>query len=134
MVQRVWVVLNDKNEPVAEPHDLNIWTDDQYVGWKLLLPEGWGWSHDGPGGEDGAIVMPADWFERGGSQPVPCGMPPKEGPDRRMYNVVGPGPTKSKETFSYDIFVQAPDGKSHPVDGPRGAIAVDPDISNQPQP
>ncbi|HEV7921579.1 MAG TPA: hypothetical protein VGR02_12395 [Thermoanaerobaculia bacterium] len=123
--------MSAAGEPVADPHDVNIWRDDQHVSWKLLLPDEWGWSHSGPGGENGGVVLSRQWVAAGGSPAVPRGLPPSSGPDRRLYSAHGPGPaTTTKETFSYDIYVQGPDGQTRSVQ----TIPVDPDISNQPQP
>lgn len=158
MVQRVFVVLDEKNNPVATPYDVNLWTDDQYIGWKLLLPEGWSWSTDP---DHGPVVMSEDWYQAGGSMPVASG--PLNGDDRRLYNAIGPGPTSKPTTFSYEMYVNDPTGaklrvqKKAVVNGGGSAdvndnikagdgngriygrgdgddCMVDPDISNQPQP
>ncbi|HKO57097.1 MAG TPA: hypothetical protein VJ276_14565 [Thermoanaerobaculia bacterium] len=127
MVQHVFVILDPLNQvPTASPQDCSIWTDDQNVEWKLLLPDGWGWDNGGPGGSGHAVLFSdVNWFNGGGTEPTPQGTAPSSGPDRRLYAAAGPGPATTATPFNYSMFVVDPNNIQH---------RVDPDIYNQPQP
>lgn len=137
MVQHAFIIDNPAGiDPVRiEPHQVNIYRNDQNLLWKILA-QGWGWSpnHVPP-------IEIADGWE--GTVPAPIGGEPGSGElDRRLYSAHGPGPNMGDEEVVYNYLAwvtQDPEGLEENdlfvrgFDPVRG-IPIDPEVGNQPQP
>ncbi|HKO58342.1 MAG TPA: hypothetical protein VJ276_20930 [Thermoanaerobaculia bacterium] len=150
-MQHVMVVLDENEKPVAEPFEVNLWTDDRLVMWMMNAP-GWQWSNlpppNGAGPNQAVFIDPnSDWFKQGGSQPQPVGPLVAGLPDTRPYAAMGPAPATEKTTYLYDMWaLPIPIGditdqvkavkvkKKLPKGVPSVGDPIDPDISNQPHP
>ena len=133
MAQNVFIVQSPlNNDIVADPYNINLWTNDQTIYWKILAPDTvWSLVQIPP------IVFDEKWVEAGG------GVPEQEiePGGAVLWKVQGPGPliTGANEfTYSYTFYVnksgnEIRGGRHRPTTGTE-EIIVDPDVSNQPQP
>jgi len=132
MPQNVFIVQDPlSGEFVADPYTIQIFTNDQEICWKILVP-GLSWSRVHPGGP---IQFYPGWM---GSTPEGIGPAPPDGePDTRIYTCNGPGPTGTPESKQYGMFVVDADNNERHVGralSTSEAIYIDPDVWNQPQP
>lgn len=133
MAQNVFVVQSPlNNDIVADPYNINIWTNDQWIVWKILAPDTvWSLVQIPP------IVFDEKWVEAGGGVPEEVIEPG----GTVLWRVKGPGAliTGANEfTYSYTFYVnkggnEIRGGRHRPSDEME-EIIVDPDVSNQPQP
>jgi hypothetical protein len=135
MVQHLFIIADEKGEPTVSPdpdhmvvpHTLNIYRDDQYILWKIIITD-WGFVREGP-----AFVFDPDpmWT---GSNPAPVGDAPAPGElDRRNYVAAGPGAANDGPLVTYVYTINIIDKNGHHRNL-RRVDPVDPDIGNQPQP
>lgn len=133
MAQFVFTILYPlNNDPVAEPYDVNLYTIDQEIVWKNLVPDTQ-WSTKRPV----PIVFNAAWFAAGGSLPVPMTAPD----GTPLWTATGPGPVTSAVSYTYEIYLEPIGGQGEEirifkrgVQATGEQIPVDPDVWNQPQP
>jgi len=121
MVQHVRIKTDPINSdrPLAHPHVVSVWRDDQTIKWGL--DEGWCW----PNGVAQPIIFLAPDPSKGyvawpGSIPVPIGPAPPAGePDRRYYTassdkILDPG--SEPEIYHYAYAVCPIDNPNCPLD------------------
>jgi hypothetical protein len=118
------------NDPVAEPYDVNLYTTDQVIVWKNLIPDT-EWSTQRPV----PIVFNEAWFAAGGSVPTPLTAPD----GAPLWTATGPGPVTSAVSYTYEVYLQVIGSTDEIRIYKRGVqvtgqIPVDPDVWNQPQP
>jgi hypothetical protein len=133
MSQNVFIIQSPlNNDIVADPYNINLWTNDQKITWKILAPDTvWSLIQIPP------IVFNEDWINAGGRTPEQ-----EIGPGGEvLWTVQGPGPliTGANEfTYSYTFYVNKGGneihGGRHRQSETSEEIIVDPDVSNQPQP
>jgi hypothetical protein len=132
MAQFVFVIrypLN--NDPAAEPYDVNLYTTDQEIVWKNLIPNTQ-WSTKRPV----PIVFDQAWFTAGGKLPTAL-----TGPDGApLWTAIGPGAVTTALSYTYEIYLEPSGGGDEFRVTKKRALAtgeqilVDPDVWNQPQP
>jgi hypothetical protein len=139
VVQHAFVVNNPQGpEPVRiEPHQVNVYRNDQNLLWKILA-QGWGWSPN--------YVPPIEILDEWtGTAPAPIGGEPEMGElDRRVYSAHGPGPNMGDEAVVYKYIAWVTDDPGFAPESDRRltaldfsqvpAVPIDPEIGNQPQP
>ncbi len=134
MAQNVFIVQSPlNNDIVADPYNINLWTNDQTIVWKILAPDTiWSEIQVPP------IVFDEKWIEAGGGTPEPMIDPG----GAMLWTVQGPGPLiggTAEFTYSYTFYVnkgglEIHGGRHRPPTAEMEEIIVDPDVSNQPQP